>query len=304
MRACGDDFQFVYSQDQAHLELCVQKNQVVITVRDTKATQQGRYQLATMAVPRDTLGPFLQEAQASFRKRDHCGPDTDLIRDVSVEFYKLQDMPSFFEDMFEPELWPSSSNLYGDGTIHVEDGCFYGVKLINNGPYELYPSLFYFDSSDLSCIRRSFLCMRILISSFRSTGTYYQPPSSGPYVLEPPLKKNGGTLTIGYGSGGMPPFSYSLSGEINVGFLKLYISTRPLNSSSATGPCLCSSGAQYDGHAVKETWGTITIPMIQRPSPSRNRPFPNGRKKPASQSSFTLTWHSSAQTFQINFLGP
>jgi len=98
---------------------------------------------------------------------------------------------------------------------------------------------------------------------FVQPGTYYRPPSSGTYSLEPPLEKKRGTLTIGYGSGGMPPFSYSLSGAINVSFLKLLVSTRPLNSSTATSPCLCSSDAQYGGVA-KETWGTITIPMIQR----------------------------------------
>ena len=71
-----------------------------------------------------------------------------------MEFYQLQETPSPFKDN-ESELRPSSSNLLYDGTIHlvVEEGCSFGVKLTNNGLYDLYPSLFYFDTSDLTRIR-------------------------------------------------------------------------------------------------------------------------------------------------------
>ena len=83
----------------------------------------------------------------------------------------------------------------------------------------------------------------------------------------------------------MPPFSYSLSGKINTGFLKLVVSTRPLNYSSAAGLCLCDPGAQYTGRVLKQTWGTVTIPMIQSlqsPSPSQKpyKNLPSRRKKP------------------------
>ena len=51
--ACEHDvhhIQFVDSRDKAHLELTVQKDQVVITVRDMRATQHGQYQLPTRIV--------------------------------------------------------------------------------------------------------------------------------------------------------------------------------------------------------------------------------------------------------------
>jgi len=72
-------------------------------------------------------------------------------------------------------------------------------------------------------------------------------------------------LTIGYGSGGMPPFSYAVPEERNIGFLKLLVSTRPIHSTAGTWPCLCR--LESDGPSTLdggEYWGTLTVPMIQR----------------------------------------
>ena len=102
-----------------------------------------------------------------------------------------------------------------------------------------------------------------------SIGTYYEPPFSGSNIPEAPLKSNGGTLTIGYGSGGMPPFSYTVPDERNIGFLKLLISTRPIYSTAGKWPCPCR--LESDGPSTLdggETWGTLTIPMILRRSPA------------------------------------
>jgi len=161
LQACGNDLHhilFVNFQNEAHLELAVQENRVVITVRDTKITQHGRFQLPTTIIAMNKLGLFLNKALSFYRELDHCGADTEVVEDVNVEFYKLQDTPSFSEDVCELELSPSGANLHHDGAIHlaVEDGCSYGVKLTNDGPYDLYPGLFYFDSNDLTRIRELF----------------------------------------------------------------------------------------------------------------------------------------------------
>jgi hypothetical protein len=106
-----------------------------------------------------------------------------------------------------------------------------------------------------------------LINNLSPVGTYYEPPFSGSNTPEAPLKSNGGTLTIGYGSGGMPPFSYTLPDGCNIGFLKLLVSTRPIHSTAGTWPCLCRLDS--DGPSTLdgvEHWGTLTIPMIQRRS--------------------------------------
>ena len=102
-------------------------------------------------------------------------------------------------------------------------------------------------------------------------GTYYEPPFSRSNTLEAPLKRNRGTLMIGYGSGGMPPFSYPIPDRCNIGFLILIVSTCPIHSTVGTWPCLCRLEANrpsmLDGG---QNWGTLTIPMIQRRSQAPN----------------------------------
>ena len=67
----------------------------------------------------------------------------------------------------------------------------------------------------------------------------------------------------------MPPFSYTVPASCNIGFLKLLVSTRPIHSTAGTWPCPCR--LEDDGPSTLdggETWGILTIPMIQRRSPA------------------------------------
>jgi len=161
LQACGHDLfhtEFVDSRDEAHLEVAIQENRVVITVRDTKATQCGHYRLPTRVITLDQLGPFLGKARSFYRELDRCGIDADIIENVDVEFFKLQETPPFLEHRPGPELMPSSGNLFQDGVIDlgVEDGSFYGIRLTNNGAYDLYFTLSYFDGSNPTYISGSF----------------------------------------------------------------------------------------------------------------------------------------------------
>lgn len=86
------------------------------------------------------------------------------------------------------------------------------------------------------------------------------------------MKANGGTLTIGYGSGGISPFSYFLRDHqnVDVGFLKLFISTKPIDLSIITQSSPFGDTARNlseDSKHTGETWGTILLPVIQRRYP-------------------------------------
>jgi len=58
------------------------------------------------------------------------------------------------DDDLNPIIRPVGENLDVDGVINLtidpnsEDD--YGIKIINNSPLDLYPSLFFFDNSTLS----------------------------------------------------------------------------------------------------------------------------------------------------------
>ncbi|KIM26235.1 hypothetical protein M408DRAFT_330631 [Serendipita vermifera MAFF 305830] len=102
----------------------------------------------------------------------------------------------------------------------------YGIKLINNSDKNIYPYLFFFDCSDLS------------IECFYDSATARVSERGAPL-------RAGGTLTIGYSATGWAPWSYSLrqpksienglimqdGQDIDVGFLKLFLSSDPLSLS-------------------------------------------------------------------------
>jgi hypothetical protein len=154
IRDSPHDVEFVNSPDDAHLELTVRDNQLVFSVSDEKATIHGfDHQFPTMQVTRHNLTSFLKKAKSFYRERDrHTGLDPEVVTIVTLEFYKLGATHSKFEDIPDPQLGESGPNLYSADTIDftVEEGCVYGVKLTNLSSRDLYPTLFYLGSNDLS----------------------------------------------------------------------------------------------------------------------------------------------------------
>ena len=85
--------------------------------------------------------------------------------------------------------------------------------------------------------------------------------------LASPLKSNG-ELCVGYGSGGAPPYIYHIrKGQyLDVGFLKIYLSTQPIDLSG-----IQQKPAFLETHTVtpwhwepQDAWDTILIPIILR----------------------------------------
>ncbi|KIM26234.1 hypothetical protein M408DRAFT_194109 [Serendipita vermifera MAFF 305830] len=120
-----------------------------------------------------------------------------------------------------------NSNLNVDNRIKIVVGQDkYGIKLINNSAKNIYPYLFFFDCSDLS------------IECYYDSATEIVSGKA-------PLRAKSGVLTIGYDASGWAPWSYSLrqpesigngrilqdEQEVDVGFLKLFLSSDPLNLS-------------------------------------------------------------------------
>jgi DNA-dependent RNA polymerase auxiliary subunit epsilon len=143
--------EFVNSRDDAHLELTARDNQVVVSVRDRKATIYGfdhKFQTT-----RHNLASFLEKAGCFYRERDrHTAIDSEVAKNVTLEFYKLGATRSKFEDVPDCQWEASGPDLYSADTIDfiVEEGSVYGVKLTNLSSDDLYPTLFYLDNGDFS----------------------------------------------------------------------------------------------------------------------------------------------------------
>ncbi|KAH9834619.1 caspase domain-containing protein [Rhodofomes roseus] len=157
----------------------------------------------------DDVYETLHAASRFFWHLKRTSPQPSLQQQVRIEFRRLREVPA--EDEFDDPIYePYGPDLNVAGTVDliVDDDAMYGITLINETHIPLYPSLFYFGSSDLSIT------------------SYFEPPTAGTARVDPPLEPNG-TLPIGYGSAGAAPYNYYLwkDQQLDVGFLKLFLST-------------------------------------------------------------------------------
>ncbi|KDR81761.1 hypothetical protein GALMADRAFT_221630 [Galerina marginata CBS 339.88] len=119
-----------------------------------------------------------------------------------------------------PVTVPDGEDLNTDGliTIFIDDDTMesvaYGFKITSRTPNPpLYVSVFYFDISNLSI------------------APYYQLPIAR--TVSPPLPP-GGSITIGYGTSGTSAQEFSISPgqDVDVGFVKLFLSTEYIDYSA------------------------------------------------------------------------
>src|SRR6266567_2793251 len=92
---------------------------------------------------------------------------------------------------------------------------------------------------------------------------------TGGYTPGVPLPKSGGVLIIGHGSGGAPTPTFHLrpGQNLDVGFLKIFLCTKPVDLSSIPQSSPFErTRATTPWPLVKtddEAWGTMLIPFIQ-----------------------------------------
>ena len=106
-----------------------------------------------MQATRHNLTSFLEKAGCFYQERDrHTSIDSEMTKIITLGFYKLGATHSKFIDIPDCQLGESGPNLYSTNIIDfiVKEGYVYGVKLTNSSSRDLYPTLFYLDSSDLS----------------------------------------------------------------------------------------------------------------------------------------------------------
>jgi len=161
---------------------------------------------------------------------------------------------------FDRVLTPIGKNLieHEPATIVVDEFACLGMTLFNQTDLSLYPYLFYFDPTDLTIVE------------------WYTPPfGAGPRRLtkvDVPLRPKS-KLTIGYGAGGVPPwhFMFREGDKKDIGFFKVFLSTRPAHFSSILqqspfdiGMSRAGKVATPDSANVTEIlWGTKLATMIQ-----------------------------------------
>ena len=71
---------------------------------------------------------------------------------IDVVFTELVELQEEYDDSLQPVIQPIGPNLNRENIVdlQIQNTKMYGMKIINNSDLPLYPSLFFFDNSDLS----------------------------------------------------------------------------------------------------------------------------------------------------------
>ncbi|KIJ27950.1 hypothetical protein M422DRAFT_71496 [Sphaerobolus stellatus SS14] len=200
----------------------------------------------------DDIYPVIQAA-AHFRwYLDVKNPSHILQNKVKVHFYQVHESGRTDDD-FNTIYEDDGNDLHVDGEVYIgeDPSKFYAFKIFNESSLSLYPYLFYFNNNDFEIL------------------SFYQPPF-GRYKVDVPLKPYS-SFTIGYGSGGSIPVIFELppGKDLDVGFLKLFLTTKIINYSEipqgSAFPNNSSRAAQWAPVKPQaEIWDTIMIPVIQK----------------------------------------
>ncbi|KAF9474968.1 hypothetical protein BDN70DRAFT_936259 [Pholiota conissans] len=183
--------------------------------------------------------------------------DPRISRCIGIEFYRLQETFEFNEQTrSEEELYETvGPNLYVNGVINViadkDEEIPYGIKITNGSLKDLHANVLFFNNSDLSIV------------------PFVKPNAAvNDKSLEVPLV-SGGSLAIGYGSAGYPAVSFEIAKEldVDVGFLKIYLSTQPVNMAYVPqkSPFVQPRGIKEHQPTKRPvpSWTDIVIPVIQ-----------------------------------------
>lgn len=156
LRARAANFRLAQNAEEAKLEVSVDANFAVLSVSDRRMNALG---LTTLPhkVTVDKLGDILSVAAQYFWYLDLTNKNIPLstTRDVSVDFFLLTiDYDDYGERIYvpvEPGFCQKDPNSGDDIISFVVDlNAIYGIKIINNTPWDLYLNAFLFNNSSLT----------------------------------------------------------------------------------------------------------------------------------------------------------
>jgi hypothetical protein len=145
-------------KETAELDIASVDDHIVFNILDPLVTIHGLNRMP-FSIPTDNPGAIslvLRKAAHYFWHLRRTGNGRGLQSTVGIEFTRLEDVEEEYDEDLNPVRRPCGPNLINDGIVDiaVEENAIYGIKLTNKWDKPLYPSLFYFDNSDLSISKR------------------------------------------------------------------------------------------------------------------------------------------------------
>lgn len=140
---------------KAELDVAIDGDRIVFNILNSQVTQFGLNQMPYRVKP--TYDDVYRVIRASahyhwhLRRNRRHNTSRNFQDHVHLEFRKLEELDDYDDD-FNPIVKPVGDNLNVEGVVDivVNTDDLYGIKIVNNSARDLYPSLFFFDNSDLS----------------------------------------------------------------------------------------------------------------------------------------------------------
>ncbi|PVF99196.1 hypothetical protein CPB86DRAFT_783999 [Serendipita vermifera] len=241
--------------ETADLSVFMENGEIVFTIMDALVRLYGLRRMPyTVPATANDLQRVLSAAAHYYWHFYRTSSQDILAKSIDVEFMKLHEIEvDEWGPVFDPE--PEGPNLHENSLIRVvaDEQSVYGIRVTNKTDKPLYLSVFYFDHSSLEII------------------SFYESPTSN-RIADAPLQPHG-SLAIGYGSGGARPYSYVLPDgqDVDVGFLKFFISTEQVDLSGIAQPSPFSeegqkqwTGGMWRGASKRPSlWHTELIMVVQ-----------------------------------------
>jgi hypothetical protein len=141
-------------KETADLDIAFVDDHIVFNILDPLVTIHGLNRMP-FSIPKGTPGAIsvvLRKAAHYFWHLRRTGNGRGLQSQVGIELMRLDEFEEEYDEELNPVRRPRGPNLINNGVVDivVEENTIYGIKLTNKWSKPLYPSLFYFDNSDLS----------------------------------------------------------------------------------------------------------------------------------------------------------
>ena len=140
-------------KEKAELSFTLEQEGVVVNILDSFIAALGLTRMPFYIEPNaDAISNVIRAAaHFNFYLRRKSNMQA-LHGKIDVIFTEVVQSKEEYDDYLQPVIQPIGPNLNRENIIdlQVQSDKMYGVKIINNSDMALYPSLFFFDNSDLS----------------------------------------------------------------------------------------------------------------------------------------------------------
>ncbi|KAG8794534.1 hypothetical protein FRC12_023743 [Ceratobasidium sp. 428] len=243
--------------DLSHADVVVdldQNNRAVFDIKNKLVNRHGVKELPqSVPVNAEDILAVLRAAALWTWHLNRTNPESSLEQSIRIEFTRVT------RNLRTRQLEPTGENLNQSGLVDIfaNRNDLYGMKIINESSYNLYPYLFYFDVNGQSIEK-------------------WNDQVVGKTHSDAPLRKNS-TLTVGYGAGGAIPFAFEVDNnkELELGMLKLYVTNlqgefssiehlSPFTFDEEGKRANVKSTDVAKSLAMRGVWHTVTVALIQR----------------------------------------